>query len=177
MMVPGSSPYGPATADRVAAFGARVGHPPPDDYRRFRLTHNGGEPERPVSALPPGGTDLAQYLLGLHDGPYGRSLERVCRTLLGRMPAGVIPVAGDPFGDFVCLGAGGPDRGRVLVRGHESDGHEEGDEIDGEGDGGPPVRGGLRVLAGSFAELLAGLREDEPDDGETGSPGPPPSGM
>lgn len=155
MIRSGSNPYGPATPERVAAFEDRIGHALPDDYRRFLLTDNGGQPERPVFAVPPDHWDVLRYLPGLHDGPYYHNLEYPLRTYRdeGRMPPELIPIGSDPFGNWICLGVAGEPRGRVYFWEHEAEADE--DE--------PPTWDNLRRLADSFTEFVAGLRLDRPD--------------
>jgi hypothetical protein len=155
MIRSGSNPYGPATPEQVAAFEARIGHPLPGDYRAFLLTLNGGQPERPVFAIPPDNSDLVRYFPGLHDGPYYHNLEYPQRTYRdqNRMPPELVPIASDPFGNWVCLGVAGEHLGRVYFWNHE----READEDE------PPTWDNLRLLAGSFTEFVAGLQPYEPE--------------
>ena len=52
-----SNPHGPLDRIRLAAFEARLGTVLPDDYRKFLVTHNGGEIV-PEEIVLPGEADL-----------------------------------------------------------------------------------------------------------------------
>jgi hypothetical protein len=146
----------PAAADEVARFEALIGHALPDDYRSFLIRCNGGfgggrfwfrgkNPEgRQVEA------GVAR-IGGLRDEPHFSLLwNRDCYA--GRIPAALIWIHDDPFGNAICLGVAGEYRGRVYFWDH---GNEPGEDWDGSVE----TAGNLTLLANSFTEYVAGLRE------------------
>lgn len=75
--------------------------------------------------------------------------SRACDA--GRIPAALVWVMNDPFGNAICLGLSGPHRGRVYFWDHEN-------EPDDDGDGAVESAGHLQRLANSFTGFVAGLR-------------------
>jgi hypothetical protein len=78
-------------------------------------------PQRPVFVIPGGGEDLVRYFRGLHDGSNYHNLHEPLQTYRnqGRMPAELIPIASDSFGNWVCLGVAGEAKGHVYFWDHE----------------------------------------------------------
>jgi hypothetical protein len=146
----------PAPADEVARFEALIGQALPDDYRRFLIRCNGGyvggrywfrgkNPEgREVEAG-------VHHIGGFREESHFSLLwARDCYA--GRIPDALIWIHDDPFGNAVCLGVAGGHRGRVYFWDHEN-------EPDEDWDGSVESAGNLTLLANSFTEYVAGLRE------------------
>jgi hypothetical protein len=74
-------------------------------------------------------------------------------SMKDRMPPDVLPIGLDPFGNFICLGVSGPNRGKVYWWFHE----EEADE------GELPGYDNIYFVAHSFTELLDNLTEPSED--------------
>ena len=70
----------------------------------------------------------------------------------GRIPVDLLWIMGDPFGNAICLGVGGTHRGRIYFWDHEME--PDPDSWDGQVD----TAGNVSLIAGSFAEFVAGLR-------------------
>jgi tetratricopeptide (TPR) repeat protein len=91
------------------------------------------------------------HIGGFRDEPYfSLPWNRDCYD--GRIPAALIWINDDPFGDANCLGVAGEHRGRVYFWDHEN-------EPDEDWDGSVEMAGNLTLVANSFTEYVAGLRE------------------
>jgi len=96
-------PHGPLDRARLARFERALPAPLPADYRAFLLEANGAVfDEAPNFDEIPCGTALA-CLFGLHDGaPYER-LDALRSTMADLVPAEVLVVGSDPFGNYFGL--------------------------------------------------------------------------
>lgn len=146
----------PAPADNLAAFEQLIGHNLPDDYCRFLINCNGGYVGGRYwfVGMSPDGEKVeagVHHIGGFRDEPHFSLLwNRECYT--GRIPKPLIWIHDDPFGNAICLGISGEYRGRVYFWDHE-------EEPDDDWDGTVETAGNVRVIASSFTEYVAGLRE------------------
>jgi len=141
-----SNAHGKLDEDRLAAFERRLGSAVPDEYRRFLVIHNGGNPEPRAFVIPPDGAEgQVENLYGLHDGPDYLQLEGMWEIYRPRLPPGLLPVGDDPNGNALCLGLAGGYRGKVLFWDHE------------RALSGSDPCADMPVIAADFDALLAGL--------------------
>lgn len=139
---------GAADPARVAMLEAKLGTRLPDDYREFLLEHNGGRPKPAEFVFArrtgPYTDSLVDWFLALYDGEHS-NLETVCGWLVNRVPDNLLPIAIDPFGNFVLLGLAGEHRGKVYFWDHENE----------------PIRqpdwSNIDLIADSFDAFLRGL--------------------
>jgi hypothetical protein len=148
--VPAASASDLTAADEALA---RLGHTIPPSYRAFLAVHDGGTPVRDVFHFEQDDqaqSSLVQRFLGVAptDALTG-NLVGNARLLGERVPAGVLPIADDPFGNLVCIDARGGRDGPVLFWDHEY-----------EGD--PPDEANLYALAPDLQTFLDGLTERPP---------------
>lgn len=143
-----SARFGRCTERGLLAFERRIGRKLPADYRAFLLEHNGGTPDATLVKVR-GVSSAVKRLHGLHNGPSWARLESLRRSHAGRVPAGLLPIGADPFGNVFCLGLAGRWRGKVWFWDHEGEADE--DE--------PPRVDNLKLVAASFASFLAKLRQ------------------
>lgn len=83
------------------------------------------------------------------------SLEHARQACERRIPKELLWIVDDPFGNAICLGLSGMQRGRMYFWSHECEPDDE------HWDGGAETAGNVYLLAGSFAECVAGLRRHE----------------
>jgi hypothetical protein len=144
----------PAPAEELAAFERAIGHPLPDEYRRFLVACNGGYVGGSLwfKGPTPGGeaADAGVHHIGGFREEWHFSLPEHRECYDGRIPAALVWVMDDPFGNAICVGLSGPHRGRVYFWDHEN-------EPDGDWDGAVESAGNLQLLADSFTEFVAGL--------------------
>jgi hypothetical protein len=128
MQMDTTNPYGATTPDAIAQFEARWGVMLPLEYKQFLLTSNGGMPI-PENFEIPGfhgqGSALTSFY-GIHDGPEHNRLDRACEVHKDRIPADLIPIAWDAFGNEVCIGWKGKRRGKIYFWDHEDELDENG---------------------------------------------------
>lgn len=114
----------PITEVDLAALEARIGVRLPDDYRRFLLEHNGGEPTprcfRFADRTGPHTDGAVRAFAGIGSGD-SYDWDRLYRTFAaaGRVPPDVVPIAKDSFGNLVCIVVRGAHRGTVYFWDHE----------------------------------------------------------
>ena len=122
MEVVNSNRYGPLEAARLEAFESLIGSRFPEDFRRFLIDHNGGQPASDHVLDAEGEDSLAclDGTYGLHDGPEHRRMDSTYATLRDALPAGLIPFGYDPGGNQFCIGIAGDHRGRVYLWDHEA---------------------------------------------------------
>jgi cell wall assembly regulator SMI1 len=135
----------------IAKAEHRMGVTLPDDYRQFLLRHNGGRPDRnvfPVVGDPLNDTGIINWLYSIEDGDV-YDLVGNAEIYKGRMPAELLPIGLDPFGNQICLALAGPNKGRVYFWDHEEEvGEDE-----------KPTYENVYFIANSFTEMMDGLHK------------------
>ena len=143
---------GPLPPERLAQAEATMGVTFPAPYREFMLEHNGGEPSKRdfvfAEATGPYTDGRLRKFYPIEDAA-ALSLEWKHKLFCGseppRIPRDMIPIAGDSFGNQICIGISGPRCGQIYFWDHEK---EDADE---------PTYGNMHLLARSFSEFLAKL--------------------
>jgi hypothetical protein len=131
----------PATSDAaVAEFEQEIGIQLPEDYRRFLLTYNGGEPVDGEFQVPGWGFSVVHVFYGLGTGFDAYNLDWSRVRFEEVFPDSITPIARDPGGCLVCLGVQGRPRGKVYF-------WDRGQELD-----------ELVLLAPSFDSFVAALK-------------------
>jgi hypothetical protein len=157
MQIEEVNPFGATSPEAIAEFEARRRMLLPLEYKQFLLNSNGGWPVPNVFEVPgwhgKGSSVLMFY--GIHDDP-NYQLDGKCETFEERVPADLIPIANDDYGNNICIGWKGKRDGKIYFWDHE-------DELDGHG--------GFRqdylnvfLLADSLQEFLDSLMTDEEYD-------------
>ncbi len=146
--------FGPVSDAQIVELEGTLGYGLPQDYRAFLLEHNGGKPGADTIDFEdergPSSSDV-NYLFGVHRGEYYASLPKRMEMFRGRIPAGFLPIGDDSGGNLWVLELEGPGRGRVYFWDHEGEADE----------GEPPTTRNMTVVAASFTDFLARLREFE----------------
>ena len=145
----------PTSAAEGARFEAELGAALPDEYRAFPLANNGGRSELEEftvrwagpAAPRPETNEVLDYFRSLGEGTV--ELRDGVRTLGGRLPAGMLSVAEDPFGNQLLVGLTGERRGRVYFWVHDLP--PDVDETD------PANLGAVADDFGSFLDRLRAL--------------------
>jgi len=125
-------PRPPATPEALAEAEQRLaelGHRIPPSYRAFLAEQDGGRPVKDTFTFEQHDREQSSRvagLLGVEPAPYG-DLVRTA-GLVGDIPPGVLPIAADEFGNYVCLDAREDRDGPVLFWDHE-EGFDDG-EVD-----------------------------------------------
>jgi hypothetical protein len=137
--------------EELAAFEMDKNVQLPEDYRNFMLRYNGGQPVPKSFNFPESesGSSVGVFYPIKKDGT--NSLQFVMQQFEGRVPEELLPVAGDMFGNQICLGLEGENRGKVFFWDHEMEPLE----------GGEPDYANIRLLASTFDEFLDSLFERE----------------
>jgi SMI1/KNR4 family protein SUKH-1 len=157
-------PRPPASAGDLEAAETRLadlGHRIPPSYRAFLAEHDGGEPVRGHFRFEQDDRDeedMVQEFLGVAPVESPRLNLQRAAGILGDMPSGVLPIALDPLGNFVCLDTRDGRDGPVLFWDHEA-GFD------------PPDESNLYELAPDLRTFLDSLTEQPP-----AAPPPPPRG-
>jgi hypothetical protein len=117
MTIRRNHPYGPLEQARLAAFEQQLPAPLPPDYRAFLTEFNGAEFDdcADLDEVP----GLAE-LFGLHDGPKFCRLDEMFHQAASSIPASLLLIGSDPFGNYFGLGLGGVGRGAVFFVDHEN---------------------------------------------------------
>jgi cell wall assembly regulator SMI1 len=124
----------------------------PADYKAFLARRDGGRPvEGSVFRFRDGDRERRSFVnnfLGVRPAPDGDLLREV--ELTGDLlPKGVLPIAGDPVGNVICIDARGGGDGPVLFWDHEQVPEE-------------PDESNLHEIAPTFEAFLDGLEDFEP---------------
>lgn len=141
----------PLAREEIDAFEREIGHALPEDYRRFLSMCNGGYV---------GGRfwieDVGVHNVGGLREESGFSLRRrrvACQVEERWIPRSLIWIMDDPFGNAICLGVGGIERGRVFFWDHENMPDPE------QWDGEAVTACNVEMLAESFTDFVGGLEE------------------
>ena len=154
MQIEEADPYGATSREAIAQFEARWGMLLPAEYKAFLLKSNGGMPI-PAGFDVPGWHGQASglnFFYGIHEDP-DYSLDSACETYQERVPADLISIATDAFGNNICIGWKGKRCGKIYFWDHE-------DELDENGCFRQDYRN-VFLLANSLQEFLDSLREGE----------------
>lgn len=136
----------PLTDVDVSAAEQRLQVVFPPEYREFLFKHNGGRPSPNVFEFQdPDGDEadsLVNFFFSIYEGPVN-NLENKYRGFVSdeRLLPHFLPIAGDPFGNLICLSVGGEDRGKVYFWDHEIEPDTAGYE-------------NMSLLANSFTEFI-----------------------
>ena len=158
MQIEEPNPHGATSEEAITEFEARRGVLLPSEYKQFLLTSNGGWPTPNVFKVP-GWHGQASGLVdfyGIHDGPKVTRLDYALEVYDERVPATLIPIATDAFGNKVCIGWKGKRKGKIYFWDHE-------DELDENGDFVQDYRN-VFLVANSLQEFLDGLMTHEEAD-------------
>lgn len=114
----------PLTEARVTALEAELGFALREDYRSFLLRYNGGRPN--PSFFPIRGLDLnpfggIHYFFGVTRPIASSNVGWMHKTLKGRMPRELLPIAGDGSGNIICLSRAGVNEGTVYYWDHDAE--------------------------------------------------------
>ena len=96
----------PTTSNAIDAFERERNLTLPRSYRQFLLTTNGGRPKDtnfPVRNFARAKTWDLTSLLGIGVTHPGNELSYAYDLYVGGFPRGIIPIANDDFGNYVCI--------------------------------------------------------------------------
>lgn len=136
--------FRPTTEDEVSEFEDKLGYRLPQEYRRFLLQYNGGKPHNRVFDMPAlSDIDEVRYFYGINvDRLY--DLCHMREIYHGRVPHTLLPVAGDPLGNQICVSLSADDLGAIYFWDHEME----------------HVGGNATRIAGNFDAFAGSLRKD-----------------
>jgi hypothetical protein len=142
-----------ATEESLNDLETSLGFRLPDDYRRFLMEFNGGAPEPSVCTFEtsdgPSNASV-RFFLTIEPSVKSYSIERYLRVFASRIPAGLMPIASDSFGNLFLIDGGAKAYGSVYFWDHElEDADEDTDE---------PTWDNISLLAPSFGAFVQALR-------------------
>ena len=111
----------PATEQAIARLENQLKSKLPAAYREFLQHHNGGQPQ-PATFVPADRekpTEVINSFLALGGDPQIDDLATFLKLYKKNLPKDCLPVAYDAFGNLICIGLAGKDRGRVYFLSHE----------------------------------------------------------
>lgn len=152
------NPYGPTSLEAIANFEARWRVVLPAEYKQFLLDSNGGYPTPNIFVVQGwyGWGSGLNFFYGIHEAEKVDRLDWACKVYDQRVPADLLPIAYDAFGNNICLGWKGERKGKVYFWDHE-------DELDENGDFVTDNRN-VYLIANSLQEFLDGLMTHEEAD-------------
>lgn len=138
------------TLEELEKTESRLGFKFPIDYKDFLLKHNGGTPkpntfifiEKSIQS-----NSLVDFFHAIYDAGSDGNLELDYNYFRSssRIPPNIVPIAGDPFGNFICLSVAGNDKGKMYFWDHESEPQNSSYE-------------NLSLIADSFTKFLSILK-------------------
>ena len=93
----------PIESNEVAAFERHVGISFPASYKEFLLATNGGRPLKSDFPIMDGSTSNIHVFLGIGVSTPTSELDYAYEQYGGALPQGVVPIANDDCGNYVCL--------------------------------------------------------------------------
>jgi cell wall assembly regulator SMI1 len=132
-----------AIESTLAEFEKKIGTRFPEDFRESFIKSNGIELSASTFKI-----SAEQGASRVHE-VYKRNLENQWNVFKNRIPYTIIPFASDPFGNQLCIGVTGDEKGKVYFWDHEMEGEE--DE--------QPYYENVYKIAESFQDFLSGLYE------------------
>ena len=123
----------------------------PNDYRKYLLETNGGEPEKTLFVIDAEyGESTIDIFFGIKKGINDNILLKQKYANV-RFPDNFLPIARESFGNLILLAVKNPDRGKIFFWDHEL-------EAD---DGEVPDYSNLTLIAPDFQTFFNSLRPDE----------------
>lgn len=127
----------PASPEQIDQLERRIGTSLPADYRQYLAEQNGGRLEN--------NNEAAKTVFGLGDElPDYTNMADMLDTYAGRVPAWLLPVAQDEYGNLFAVSLRPEDNGSLWFWDHE----EEADE------GEPPAEDNIQRKADSWSQFL-----------------------
>jgi hypothetical protein len=149
----------PTTNEALNALEARLNIKLVPAHRAWLLQHNGGRPSPNTfqrkqvdgSAYSDG---VVAWFLAVHNLPASNLEWRFCdfHRHTKRMPVDLMPIASDPFGNYICIVFNGPNLGKIYFWDHE-------EELNARDAHGNPTYDNCDLIAGSFDEFINGLQD------------------
>lgn len=139
------------TREQVSALEHAIGIPLPKDYWDFLLRFNGG---RPIpNSFPIRGFDLdnfgdIQRFFGITEDRVAPDIRWFIKTFRGRIPHGLLPIAGDGSGNIICLSLSGSNMGAVYFWYHDAEQS-------------PPTYSNVYPIADSFTDFLNSIHSED----------------
>jgi hypothetical protein len=150
MKIENSNKYGRLEEKKLIEFEKKIEGVFPEAFRSFILEHNGGKPVPSSFKLSEKqGTDRIHHMYGLHNGPSYCRIDNNWKVYKNRMPKSLVPIADDPFGNAICIGINGNDKGKVFFWDHENEGNKREQ----------PFYGNVQIIAENFQTFLNELFE------------------
>lgn len=155
----------PAPNAALAAFESVIGCRLPEDYRQFLIACNGGYVGGSLwyCGPTPDGDDAdagVHHVGGFRvESYFSLTWSRDCyQGSEVRIPLELLWIMDDPFGNAICIGLVGENRGRMFFWDHEL-------ELDPEDwDGSIGTAENITLLANSFTEFVDGLRPSDDEE-------------
>jgi hypothetical protein len=115
MIIEKSNKYGEIDLVLLERFEKEIGAKLPEQYREFLICHNGGKPV-PCDFLisKRKGEDSIKQFYGLNYGPTYQRLNENYELCVDRLPSYVIPIGSDDFGNKICIGIKGKNKGKIF---------------------------------------------------------------
>jgi hypothetical protein len=139
---------GPLDRAEIKALESEWGVKFPEDYVQCVLKNDGGSPSLMVFDFPGHPEAVFNNLLSFHDpeAEYDSDgIRETYRAVRRRLPEGVYPIAGDPFGNLICFDyRDSTDAPEVVFWDHEA-----------------PKKRAISRICATFTELLESLYEDD----------------
>jgi cell wall assembly regulator SMI1 len=126
----------PATPEQIERLQQRIGRPLPTSYRAYLAEQDGGRLDNNDQAV--------NTIFGVGDLPDDDSIWEQLDVYGGRVPAWLLPVADDEYGNLYAISLRAQDDGAVWFWDHE----EEADEGD------PPTEDNLHYKAADWLDFL-----------------------
>lgn len=114
----------PLTQAHIAGLEAELRVDLPDDYRAFLARYNGGRPKPrffPIRGVAADEFGVVQRFFSVGGPARVPDLVWYFRTLKGRIPSDLFPIAGDGSGNIICISMAGLNRGVVYFWDHDKE--------------------------------------------------------
>lgn len=138
--------------DDIKTIETVIGNGLPTEYRYFLCKYNGGHPEpscfNSLSENSSFSGSCIHYFYGIGEKAQHAQLLTVINSCKRRIPAELIPIADDPFGNQVCIAIQGKDIGSIYFWDHEAEHY-------------PPTFQNVYKLASSFDVFVSSFFEIE----------------
>jgi cell wall assembly regulator SMI1 len=144
----------PITEDDIKVFERENNIILPNDYKKFLIEYNGGEPLSSLFKLNRElGTIVINNLYGLNTKEKYDDIIKAMQTYSNRISNQFIPIGDDPGGDQIVLGISGDFKGKVYFWDHNT-------ELENDVFTENELPENMYFLADSFDEFIDKLEED-----------------
>lgn len=111
--------------EQLANFEKQINANLPEDYKRFLILNNGGQPDKTEFTVKKYGSSILQRFFGFNTPYKTDNFDYILNTFKNRVPDDFLPIGRDMLGNLVLLGTRKKYDGKIYFWWHENEGEKK----------------------------------------------------